>query len=182
MSRRGRTPAPTAPWSDGCERLTYPAPSYLIDVKEVPDEGSRACARGSVLPLLNRSDAVRRGLPCEHGYGGGRGGHDLLLLRFNAETIPNAVHGHREGGTAPRGRTFDRRSGRSGRDLVRGAEQRHRKDGRTGRWSADIAPGTYTVTARNPNFNNGHADCAARNPVTVVRVAVTTIQVLCVGK
>jgi hypothetical protein len=92
----------------------------------------RAPARGSVLPLLNRSDAVRRGLPCEHGYGGGRGGHDLLLLRFNAETIPNAVHGHRKGGTAPRGRTFDRRSGRSGRDLVRGAEQRHRKDGPDG--------------------------------------------------
>jgi hypothetical protein len=56
------------------------------------------------------------------------------------------------------------------------------KTDRTGRWSADIAPGTYTVTARSPKFNNGHADCAARNPVTVVRVAVTTIQVLCVGK
>lgn len=51
--------------------------------------------------------------------------------------------------------------------------------GANGRFSAPATVGTYTVTARSPQYEGGTADCHASGPITVTKGATTKVDVDC---
>jgi hypothetical protein len=54
--------------------------------------------------------------------------------------------------------------------------------GANGRFSVPVAVGTYTVSARNPQYEDGTADCHASGPVTVTKGVTSNVEVDCQEK
>ena len=54
--------------------------------------------------------------------------------------------------------------------------------GADGRFSEPVTVGTYTVTARSPQYEGGTADCQASGPVTVTQGVTSSIEVDCQEK
>lgn len=54
--------------------------------------------------------------------------------------------------------------------------------GADGRFSVPVTVGTYTVTARSPQYEGGTADCQASGPVTVTQGVTSSIEVDCQEK
>jgi len=54
--------------------------------------------------------------------------------------------------------------------------------GSAGTFSVALAPGTYTLTGTNPQFNAGAATCRATDAVVVVTGATTSADVVCSEK
>ena len=54
--------------------------------------------------------------------------------------------------------------------------------GANGRFSVTAAVGTYTVTARSPQFEGGSTDCTASAPVTVTQGVTSSVEVDCQEK
>jgi len=54
--------------------------------------------------------------------------------------------------------------------------------GADGRFSVPVTVGTYTVTARSPQFEGGSTDCTASAPVTVTQGATSSVVVDCQEK
>ena len=51
-----------------------------------------------------------------------------------------------------------------------------------GRFSRSLPVGTYTVTARSPQYEGGTADCQASGPVTVTKGVTSSVEVDCQEK
>ena len=51
--------------------------------------------------------------------------------------------------------------------------------GANGRFSVPVAVGTYTVSARSPQYEGGTADCNASGPVTVTKGVTSSVEVDC---
>lgn len=54
--------------------------------------------------------------------------------------------------------------------------------GADGRFSAPVTVGTYTVTARSPQYEGGSTDCTAPAPVTVTQGVTSSVEVDCQEK
>jgi hypothetical protein len=48
-----------------------------------------------------------------------------------------------------------------------------------GRFTAELMPGTYVVTATTPDYNSGGAACQALHPVHVSAGQVASVEVIC---
>ena len=51
--------------------------------------------------------------------------------------------------------------------------------GAGGRFTAQTVVGTYTVSARSPQYEGGKAECHATRPVTVTKGVTSTVEVDC---
>jgi hypothetical protein len=51
--------------------------------------------------------------------------------------------------------------------------------GANGRFSVPVAVGTYTVSARSPQYEGGTADCHASGPVTVAKGVTSSVEIDC---
>ena len=54
--------------------------------------------------------------------------------------------------------------------------------GANGRFTANAVVGTYTISARSPQYEGGKAECHASGPVTVTKDATSTVEIDCLEK
>lgn len=87
--------------------------------------------------------------------------------------ILEAVSGPYHAGTVPRGL--------SGQVTLHGSKGQKTgiTVGANGRFSVPVPVGTYTVTARSPQYQDGAADCRPSGPVVVTKGATTRVEIDC---